>query len=477
MLLLSLLIIVQADQYFKILSPPTLASQETLQEIQFNIANFGYVPYGQKISAELELAQPYNFCELHDEKIGNYNNDYANSKILLVERGECLNYKKAINAQNYGYVMLIIVDDTNQELNVGARNDSESNLDIRIPTIMISKKQGNELKEFLMQNNHKNLYVQVLFPDFYQTDKVKYEYWFSSMDQKSYKFLRQFYSFHMQMNESLQFTPHYTLGRCAQCAKTNFNKKDSLCLSGGRYCAPDPDGDGPLDGQDAVREVVRQLCIYKMDKIKWWKYAIKYSQQCLGSSISIANLCYQYVLEQVEIDQQQIEKCYKESFSGQNDDLDDNKLLAKEYERTEQLQIRAWPILYINDIKYRGSLTVSGYKSNFDQGDQEIYDSSRFGPFQAICKSFTISSLPDICKKRMVGYLDDDGSWINYTQETDTWVVWFVVLTIMGILMICTMYLYKRLFIKKTNEEINQQVNINLAQYYAMNEQDRNLRN
>lgn len=55
----------------------------------------------------------------------------------------------------------------------------------------------------------------------------------------------------------------------------------------------------------------------------------------------------------------------------------------------------------------------------------------------------------------MVGYLDDDGSWINYTQETNTWIVWLVVLSIMGILMMCTLYLYKRLFIKKTNEEIN----------------------
>ncbi|CAD8100124.1 unnamed protein product [Paramecium primaurelia] len=476
MLILSLLLIVKADQYFTILSPNNLATDEKLKEIQFKIANFGYVPYGQKISGELEIAIPYNFCE-YQNITKNFNNDISNSKILLVQKGYCSNYQKAINAQIFGYVMMVIVDDNSQEFISEVTNNTQGNLDIQIPTIMIQKTQGDKLKDYLEQINHKTLYIQVLFPDFFQTDKVKYEYWFSSMDQKSYKFLRQFYTFHMQMKDSLEFTPHYTLGRCAQCAKSGFDKRDSLCLSGGRYCAADPDGDGPLDGQDAVREVVRQICIFKEDKIKWWNYVIKYSQQCLGSSISIANLCYQYVLELVNIDQKKIEKCYNDSFSNQNDELHENILLAQEYKKHEELQIRVWPLLYINDIKYKGSLTVSGYKSNFDKGDQEIYDTSHFGPFQAICKSFTINSLPDVCQNRMVGYSDQDGDWYEYKQETNTWIVWLIVLTIMGILMICTLYLYKRLFIKKANEEINQQVNINLAQYYAMNEQDRNLRN
>jgi hypothetical protein len=35
-----------------------------MQNITFNIANFGFVPYGQRIAGMLELASPQNFCNL-----------------------------------------------------------------------------------------------------------------------------------------------------------------------------------------------------------------------------------------------------------------------------------------------------------------------------------------------------------------------------------------------------------------------------
>jgi len=36
-------------------------------------------------------------------------------------------------------------------------------------------------------------------------------------------------------------------------------------VSGGRYCAPDPDGAGVLSGRDIVMEDLRQLCIQTLD--------------------------------------------------------------------------------------------------------------------------------------------------------------------------------------------------------------------
>ncbi|CAD8109004.1 unnamed protein product [Paramecium sonneborni] len=473
LILLLFLFLVNADSYFKILNPKSLVSDINLLEINFQIANFGYVPYGQKISGQLEMANPYNYCNPPNTQY--VDNDKMNVKILLVERGDCSNYQKAIYAQNYGYVMMVLINDINEESNLGVENKFNEYSDIEIPSIIIKKSQGELLKSFLLQKQHESVYVQILFPELLKTDKVNYEYWFSSMDKSSYRFLKQFYSFHMQMKDFVEFTPHYTLGRCGHCERFQFTRRDSLCLSGGRYCAADPDGNGPLDGQDAVREVVRQICIFKTDKNKWWNYVLKYSQLCLDSSNSISNVCYNDVLQALQIDPKKIETCYNDSFLGLNHELDDNILLSQEYQKSQQLQIYFWPILYINNVRYRGNLTIESYFTNYDKGDQEIYDSSQFGPFQAICKSFNINSIPEVCRNRIVGCMDDDGTWVPYKEETNTWVVWVAVLFIMALIMICTLYLYKRLFIKKASEEINQQVNINLAQYYAMTEQKKNL--
>jgi len=35
-----------------------------MQNMTFNIANFGFVPYGQRIAGVLELAYPRDYCNL-----------------------------------------------------------------------------------------------------------------------------------------------------------------------------------------------------------------------------------------------------------------------------------------------------------------------------------------------------------------------------------------------------------------------------
>jgi len=37
----------------------------------------------------------------------------------------------------------------------------------------------------------------------------------------------------------------------------NYLQAEENCLSGGRYCSPDPDGSGPKSGKDVVKEDLR----------------------------------------------------------------------------------------------------------------------------------------------------------------------------------------------------------------------------
>lgn len=44
----------------------------------------------------------------------------------------------------------------------------------------------------------------------------------------------------------------------------------------------------------------------------------------------------------------------------------------------------------------------------------------------------------------MVGYITKEGEWVDHSINSDTWIVWTVVITTMILLMICTAFFYKR---------------------------------
>jgi hypothetical protein len=51
---------------------------------------------------------------------------------------------------------------------------------------------------------------------------------------------------------------------CSYCSKNDYKTVIDECVSGGRYCAPDPDSSGPLIGRDVVMEDLRQICIFEI---------------------------------------------------------------------------------------------------------------------------------------------------------------------------------------------------------------------
>lgn len=67
------------------------------------------------------------------------------------------------------------------------------------------------------------------------------------------------------MRKNIYFIPRYIIYYCMPCMEKNWTVLNDGCLSGGRYCSPDPDGEGPLIGRDTILEDLRQLCIYQLD--------------------------------------------------------------------------------------------------------------------------------------------------------------------------------------------------------------------
>jgi len=72
-------------------------------------------------------------------------------------------------------------------------------------------------------------------------NKVQLEFWFSSSDtrQTVYPFLAELNKL-IAGTPEIEFTPHYVTWYCSKCRANNWRTPEVNCLSGGRYCAPDP---------------------------------------------------------------------------------------------------------------------------------------------------------------------------------------------------------------------------------------------
>lgn len=120
------------------------------------------------------------------------------------------------------------------------------------------------------------------------------------------------------------------LWNCAECERNFYQYPEPNCLSGGRYCAPDPDGVGPKTGRDVVIEDLRQLCIHKLtegakDYKAWFRYMSHYDPLCEN-----VDECIQNTIKLSGLDEKKINKCMDDSFDGYSKTISDNSILREE---------------------------------------------------------------------------------------------------------------------------------------------------
>lgn len=212
---------------------------------------------------------------------------------------DCVFAKKVWNAQKAGASAVLVADNTDEPLitmDLPHDDGDASNYieNITIPSALIAKKFGEQLKN--SANNGEMLIVNldwreaVPHPD----DRVEYELWTNSNDEcglkcdmlmefiKSFKGVAQI----LERGSYSQFTPHYITWYCPQAFILSKQCK-SQCINHGRYCAPDPEQDFSkgYDGKDVVIENLRQLCVFRVANESkkpwvWWDYVTDFHIRC-----------------------------------------------------------------------------------------------------------------------------------------------------------------------------------------------------
>lgn len=435
-----------------ILGPPGLKAEMQsrnpgLGEVKASLGNFGNPPYGTAIvgRAFYDKRNPYA-CEpvtlnFADEP------DTVSVPILLAKRGICTFDKKARFAENAGAKALLVVDNVDELVEYVVMSDSGFGGNIQIPSFLLSKRDGEEVVRYV-ELLREEVILKLQF-EVRKNEKVKMEMWFSPNEKRANSFLSEFSSYGSQFSLSnLNFTPHYALWNCRECYDKGFTLDHPDCISGGRYCAPDPDGTGPAKGRDVILEDIRELCVFELSVKKetyayWMNYMREYNNTCVGNA-DLSEKCSFSAMKTAKVSIKDVENCFNRSFSGPNIGIDDNFLMKREKESWNEKSLGLYPSIMLNNVMYRGDW----------EGLQVA---------KTICASYITA--PEVCKQLdTINVSDEEGERDSKVSTSLAVVIVAVVLLVI----VCVLVGYRVFLGRELKKTMNQEVTLAVAQYRAL---------
>ncbi|KMZ59154.1 Vacuolar-sorting receptor 3 [Zostera marina] len=361
------------------------------------IANFGIPQYGGSLAGAVVYPKKDNANGCEEFSSGTFKAKPGSiPNFLLLDRGDCVFAKKVWNAQKAGASAVLVADNTDEPLitmDLPHEDGDASNYieNITIPSALIDKKFGEQLKK--SANNGEMLIVNldwreaVPHPD----DRVEYELWTNSNDECGLKcdmlmeFIKDFKGVAqiLERGSYSQFTPHYITWYCPQAFILSKQCK-SQCINHGRYCAPDPEQDFSkgYDGKDVVTENLRQLCVFRVANESkkpwvWWDYVTDFHIRCPMKEKKYNKECADSVIKSLGLDGLKIEKCMGDPSTDA-----ENPLLTEEQHaqigKGSRGDVTILPTLVVNNRQYRGKLEKSAI-------------------LKAICSGFEESTEPALC--------------------------------------------------------------------------------
>lgn len=145
---------------------------------------------------------------------------------------------KVRNIEKAGGSLAVIIDSNDENIKNVIMSDDGTGQGIRIPSMIISKREGEILKNFLTQQRPEVADKAALTAEFVMENPdntVELDYFYTSDSDKSLDFIRNFKeSYEKFTRAEVDFTPHIVTWACPQC-DSEFKRKE--CVSDGKYCA------------------------------------------------------------------------------------------------------------------------------------------------------------------------------------------------------------------------------------------------
>lgn len=122
--------------------------------------------------------------------------------------------------ENIGAALGIIIDNTDESIEQIILSDDGTGGGIRIPSMLISKKDGQKLISFISTATPEELAQIVIIASFdidKPDDRVEYDIWYTSSNNRALDFIEEFAITDRELGESVLMTPHFIFWRCTYC--------------------------------------------------------------------------------------------------------------------------------------------------------------------------------------------------------------------------------------------------------------------
>lgn len=176
----------------------------------------------------------------------------------IATRGGCSFVQKVRNMENIGVSVGIVIDDHAEFIDNVLMSDDGTGGGIRIPSMLISKTDGNLLLKWIASASQADKSQLVVMAEFVMNhesnNKVEYDFWLTSSSNRALDFIEDFKVFHERLGGNVTFTPHYVFWECIGCDQRYI---ESDCYGGGKYCAVEPSNNA-IKGREIVLEDLRQ---------------------------------------------------------------------------------------------------------------------------------------------------------------------------------------------------------------------------
>ena len=339
-------------------------------EIPYRIGKFGDVPFGKTVLGMIFIQQQYdgtNYWCNYDEtsvppEIEYYSSIYKSYlPIILVDQGQCSYSKKALNVQNRGGSVMVIVDDDDNLDN----NDKYNILDLRgnsikIPALIIPRNFGDVLKNYIYeQKNSKNpdpLIASIKFSAYNPDGTIEMNLFMSSDDLNAIFFFKEFEKYKEFIGDKFKFNPIFKYHNYKAFSTDNDikSKNESPCFKKKdmNYCATKNPDLKITNPRLVLMENLRQSCIFINYGVDiYWKYMINFGEQCVDLQNPIFNeecsLLSFFHLKFNEKDYEKISTCMQ-------DLIDFNSKVDDDYELYNYRRVYEYPLITLNGIKFTG---------------------------------------------------------------------------------------------------------------------------
>ncbi len=164
--------------------------------------------------------------------------------------------KKIRNMENIGVSVGIIINDNDDEIENVLMSDDGTGGGIRIPSMLITRTEGRKLLDYIKRASEKELDSIAILAEFVMfkpDNRVEYDIWFTSSNDRALDFLSDFASTDSEFGDRVLMTPHYVFWKCTFCEKAYL---DNDCYGGGKYCAVEP-SNSMQKGREIIDEDLR----------------------------------------------------------------------------------------------------------------------------------------------------------------------------------------------------------------------------